>query len=227
MTLLAPELIVSNYRKLREDILQAAKACGREGCDIKLVIASKNQPIEHLLPLLDAGHKFFGENRVQDAQVKWPELKERYPDIELHLIGPLQTNKVQAAIALFDVIESLDREKLARRLAQEYAKVRRRPKLFIQVNTGDEEQKAGVAPQAARDLIVLCRDELNLAIEGLMCIPPQDEEASMHFALLHSLARQNHLKNISMGMSGDFATAIALGATHVRIGSAIFGPREN
>ncbi len=121
MTLLAPELIVSNYRKLREDILQAAKACGREGCDIKLVIASKNQPIEHLLPLLDAGHKFFGENRVQDAQVKWPELKERYPDIELHLIGPLQTNKVQAAIALFDVIESLDREKLARRLAQEYA----------------------------------------------------------------------------------------------------------
>lgn len=227
MTLLPPELILSNYRKLCSDISQAASASGRRSEDIKLVIASKNQPLEHLLPLLDAGHIFFGENRVQDAQAKWPELKKRYPDTELHLIGPLQTNKVQAAIALFDVIESLDREKLGTLLAQEYAKSSRQPRLFIQVNTGEEAQKAGVIPKAAKDLITLCRDELNLPIEGLMCIPPQDEEASMHFALLQKLARQNHLEKVSMGMSGDFAAAIALGATHVRIGSAIFGPREN
>ena len=167
----------------------------------------------------------FGENRVQEAQGKWPELKARYPDIELHLIGPLQSNKAADAVALFDAIETIDRPKIAKAIAKEMKRQGKTPKLFIQVNTGEEEQKAGVLPAETDTFVTYCRDELGLKIAGLMCIPPFDEEPSLHFALLGKIAKRNELPGLSMGMSGDFETAIALGATHVRVGSAIFGAR--
>jgi pyridoxal phosphate enzyme (YggS family) len=191
-----------------------------------LVAVTKTQDENRIRAACQAGHRVFGENRVQEAAGKWPALKRDYPDTELHLIGPLQTNKVREAVALFDVLETLDRPKLAHALQAEMARGGRAPLLFIQVNTGDEPQKAGVAPQDAPGFIALCRDELALPVEGLMCIPPLEEAPAPHFALLAKLARAHGLPLLSMGMSGDFETAIKFGATHVRVGTAIFGERR-
>jgi PLP dependent protein len=203
----------------------AAAAAGRSAGEIRLVAVSKTKPPSQIAPVLAAGHRLFGENRVQEAAGKWPALREKFPDIELHLIGALQTNKVPEAVALFDVVESLDREKLARALAGEMAKRGRRPACFIQVNTGEEPQKAGIPPRQADSFIALCRGALDLPVVGLMCIPPAEEAPALHFALLREIARRNGLEALSMGMSGDFETAIRYGATHVRVGTAIFGER--
>jgi pyridoxal phosphate enzyme (YggS family) len=191
-----------------------------------LVAVTKTMDENRIRPTLQAGHRMFGENRVQEAAAKWPALKQDYPDAELHLIGPLQTNKVREAVALFDAIETLDRPKLAHALKAEIERGGRSPVLFIQVNTGEEPQKAGVAPQDTAGFIALCRDELKLAVRGLMCIPPLDEAPAPHFALLQKLARAHGLPLLSMGMSGDFESAIKFGATHVRVGTAIFGERS-
>ena len=196
--------------------------------DVTLVAVSKMFSAEQIRPALEARQRVFGENRVQEAKEKWPDLREEFEKLELHLIGPLQTNKVVDAIALFDVIETLDREKLAHAFAKERKKREESdvfPRLLIQINTGAEPQKAGVLPEDADAFIRLCQDDLNLPVEGLMCIPPVDEEPSLHFFLLEKIARRNGLKVLSMGMSADFETAIEFGATHVRVGSAIFGPR--
>lgn len=191
----------------------------------QLVAVTKTFDAEHILPVIEAGHRVFGENRVQEAQGKWPKLKEQYPGIELHLIGPLQSNKAADAVELFDVIETVDREKIARALKAEMDKQGRRPRLYVQVNTGLEPQKAGIAPDETKSFVELCRGELGLAIEGLMCIPPVDQNPGPHFALLAKLASECGLEKLSMGMSGDFETAIGFGATSVRVGSAIFGSR--
>ncbi len=192
---------------------------------VRLIAVSKTHGPEKLRPLLEAGQRLFGENRVQEAKAKWPALKADYPDVELHLIGPLQSNKTREALELFDVIHSLDRPKLAHALAAEMQKAGRCPKLFIQVNTGEEPQKAGIAPAEAPGFITLCREELQLPVIGLMCIPPADENPAPHFALLAKLARTHGLKELSMGMSADFETAIRFGASYVRVGSALFGAR--
>jgi pyridoxal phosphate enzyme (YggS family) len=192
---------------------------------VHLVCVSKTYGADAIEPVLAAGQRVFGENRVQEARDKWPALRERYPDIELHLIGPLQTNKVREALALFDVIETVDRPSLAEALAKEIARQGHAPRLLVQVNTGEEEQKAGVAPGEADAFIAACRERHGLAIEGLMCIPPADQPPSPHFALLAKIAARNGLATLSMGMSADYEQAIMLGATHVRIGSAIFGAR--
>ncbi len=205
--------------------VRARIAAAGDGRPVTLVAVGKLQPPEALVAVLAAGQRVFAENRVQEAQRKWPALRLAYPDLELHLIGPLQTNKVADALALFDVIETVDREKLARALAAGMAPGRR-PACYVQVNTGEEPQKAGVAPADADDFIALCRDELGLPVVGLMCIPPLDEEPAPHFALLAEIARRNRLSILSMGMSADFETAIRLGATHVRVGTAIFGERK-
>jgi pyridoxal phosphate enzyme (YggS family) len=226
MTEAIPSSIAARLSEIRSRIAAAAQVAQRRAEDVHLVAVAKTHGAEACLEALAAGQRLFGENRVQEAQGKWPALRARCPDLELHLIGPLQTNKVSDAIALFDVIETLDREKLARALAAERDKGRRLPRLYIQVNTGEEAQKAGVAPNQASAFIALCRDELGLPVEGLMCIPPMDEEPAPHFALLAQLARQQGLKAISMGMSGDFEIAIRFGATHVRVGTAIFGERS-
>jgi pyridoxal phosphate enzyme (YggS family) len=191
-----------------------------------LVAVTKTVDENRIRPTLQARHRVFGENRVQEAAAKWPALKQDYPDVELHLIGPLQTNKVREALALFDAIETLDRPKLAHALKAELERSGRSPLLFIQVNTGEEPQKAGVAPQDTAGFVGLCRDELNLPVRGLMCIPPLDEAPAPHFALLQKLARAHGLPLLSMGMSGDFESAIKFGATHVRVGTAIFGERS-
>ncbi len=190
-----------------------------------LIAVSKTHTADAIRPVLDAGQRVFGENRVQEAFSKWPSLKGEYPDIELHLIGPLQSNKTREAVELFDAIHSLDRPKLAQALAAEIARSGKSPTLFIQVNTGEEPQKAGVAPLDAPGFISLCRDELKLPVRGLMCIPPAHENPALHFALLQKLAREHALPFLSMGMSEDFESAIKFGATHVRVGSAIFGAR--
>jgi hypothetical protein len=178
-----------------------------------------------MLPALNAGQRAFGENRVQEAEEKWPGLRSRFPDLRLHLIGPLQSNKVRKAVDVFDVIETVDRPKLARALANVMAETGRRPDCFIQVNTGAEDQKAGVLPQDADAFIAQCRDDFTLPVTGLMCIPPVDEEPSLHFQLLAEIAKRNGLAQLSMGMSADYEIAVAFGATHVRVGSAIFGTR--
>lgn len=215
----------ANLAQIREDLNAAAAEAGRSGDRIAIVAVSKRHGPERIVPLLEAGHRVFGENRVQEAAAKWPPLKERFAGVELHLVGPLQTNKAKEAAALFDVIETLDRPKLARALAEEFARQGRPLRLFVQVNTGEEEQKAGVAPGEADAFIAACRDEYGLAVEGLMCIPPADEAPAPHFALLAKIAARNGLQSLSMGMSGDFRIAAQLGATHVRIGEAIFGER--
>jgi PLP dependent protein len=212
--------------EIKERIAIAAKDSGRAPGSVTLVCVTKTFGPEAILPVLDAGERHFGENKVQEAQGKWPELKRLHPDIELHLIGPLQTNKAREAVEFFDVIESLDRPKLAAALAKEIARSGRNPKLYVQVNTGAEPQKAGILPKEADAFIASCREDHGLDIAGLMCIPPVDEQASPHFALLHEIARRNEIATLSMGMSSDFELAIQLGATHVRIGSAIFGPRD-
>jgi hypothetical protein len=190
-----------------------------------LVAVSKGHDESRIRPVLEAGQRVFGESRVQEAKAKWPALRQDYPDVVLHLIGPLQSNKVREAVALFDVIETLDRPKLAAALAAEFARAGREPPLFIQVNTGEEPQKAGVRPLEADAFIAHCRDELGLPVRGLMCIPPAEEPPAPHFALLQKLAREHALPLLSMGMSDDFESAIKFGATHVRVGTAIFGPR--
>ncbi|MDQ0511183.1 YggS family pyridoxal phosphate-dependent enzyme [Ancylobacter amanitiformis] len=213
--------------QVRGRIAQACRDAGRAEATVQLIAVSKTFDAEHILPVLAAGQRLFGENRVQEAKAKWPSLKARHPDVELHLIGPLQSNKVREALALFDVIHTLDRPSLAEALSREIARLEGRPapRLLVQVNTGEEPQKAGIAPDAADAFLRACRDEHGLTIDGLMCIPPADEPAAAHFALLGRIAARNGLKTLSMGMSGDFETAIALGATHVRVGSAIFGGR--
>lgn len=191
-----------------------------------LIAVTKTHDSDAIRPVLDAGHRVFGENRVQEAMGKWRALREAYGGIELHLIGPLQSNKTREAVETFDAIHALDRPKLAHALKAEIERSGRSPTLFIQVNTGEEPQKAGVAPQDAAAFIALCRDELELPVKGLMCIPPNGENPALHFALLQKIARENGLPLLSMGMSGDFETAIKFGATHVRVGSAIFGERS-
>jgi pyridoxal phosphate enzyme (YggS family) len=217
--------IPERLRQVKEEIVLAAEATGRKPSTVELVAVTKTMPAAAVEDAIEAGQRLFGENRVQEAQAKWPALKALHSDLELHLIGPLQTNKVKEAVALFDVIETLDRPKLARALAEEMKRTGMRPRLFVQVNTGEEPQKAGIAPEEAADFVALCRDTFGLAIDGLMCIPPFDEEPSMHFALLAKLAKEIGLDELSMGMSGDFEKAIAFGATYVRVGTAIFGKR--
>jgi pyridoxal phosphate enzyme (YggS family) len=203
-------------------IAAAARAAGRDPASVTLTAVSKQQPWEAVAPVLAAGQRVFGENRVQEAAERWADRRE---GLELRLIGPLQTNKAREAVDFFDVIESLDRPKLARVLAEEIQRAGQAPRLYIQVNTGEEPQKAGVAPGETDAFVAECRQDFGLQVEGLMCVPPQDEPPAMHFALLAKIARRNGLDRLSMGMSGDFEAAIAFGATSVRVGSALFGVR--
>ena len=214
-----------NLAAIKAEIDRGLKEACRPTGSVRVVAVSKLQGAERILPLLSAGHRVFGENRVQEAMAKWPPLRAEFPDIELRLIGPLQTNKAKEAVAFFDVIESLDRPKLAAALAAEMEKQGRRPRLFIQVNTGEEAQKAGVAPLGVDEFLNHCRDGLGLEIEGLMCIPPAEDDPAPHFALLAKIAGRLGLSGLSMGMSGDYLTAAQLGASHVRIGTGIFGAR--
>ena len=216
---------VERLSEVRQAIAAAAERDGRAAEAVTLVAVSKTFDAEAIRPVLDAGQRVFGENRVQEAQGKWPGLREDFPDVDLHLIGPLQTNKVKEAVALFDTIETVDRERLAAALSKEAAAGTRLPRLFVQVNTGEEEQKAGIPPHEADAFLAKCRDDYGLAIEGLMCIPPVDEPPAPHFALLAKIAARNQVPVLSMGMSGDYEIAIGQGATHVRVGSAIFGDR--
>lgn len=209
---------------IRARVAAAEASAGRAPGAAVLVAISKVQPDARVEAVLEAGHRVFGENKVQEAAGKWPGFKARYAGVELHLVGPLQTNKTKQAMELFDVIQSVDREKLVRKIAQQAEALGHCPDLFLQVNTGEEPQKAGALPAEVDGLIALCRD-LGLPLVGLMCIPPADEEASLHFALLAKIAARNGLSGLSMGMSADFEKAIALGATHIRVGSAIFGAR--
>ena len=211
--------------QVRRRISDAAKASGRPESDITLIAVSKTFGPEHIKPILDAGQEVFGENRVQEAKSKWPALTASYPQSKLHLIGPLQSNKAAEAVSLFDVIHTVDRPKLATVLAAEMKKQNRFLELFIQVNTGEESQKGGVAPGEADAFIRFCTGDLALPVTGLMCLPPIDEEPAMHFALLAKIARRNNFFRLSMGMSTDLEKAIEFGATHVRVGSAIFGER--
>jgi len=206
-------------------IAEAARSAGRDPAAITLVAVSKTHGADRVRELLVVGQRVFGENRVQEAQEKFPALKAEYPDLELHLIGPLQTNKARDAVALFDVIQSVDRDRLASSLAKEMEKAGRHPACFIQVNTGEEPQKAGVLPADVDAFVATCRDTYKLTVVGLMCIPPVDEEPALHFALLTKMAARNGLAQVSMGMSADYETAVKLGATHVRVGSALFGAR--
>ena len=217
--------IAENLAAVRERIAAAASAAGRQAADVTLVAVSKTHAPERIAAAIAAGQSVFGENRVQEALGKYPALKQTHPDLVLHLIGPLQTNKAREAVQHFDVIETLDRPKLARALVKEMDKLDRRPVCYIQVNTGEEPQKAGSAPEETDAFVALCRDELGLPVEGLMCIPPLGEEPALHFALLREIAKRNDLAGLSMGMSGDYETAIRFGATHVRVGTAIFGAR--
>ncbi|QBR71351.1 YggS family pyridoxal phosphate-dependent enzyme [Beijerinckiaceae bacterium] len=219
------ETAVGRLAAVRARIACAARDSGRNPQDVALVCVSKTFAAEEIKPVIEAGQRIFGENRVQEALEKWPALKAAHPDIELHLIGPLQSNKARDAVQFFDVIETLDREKIAKTLADEIQKCGRHPRLFVQVNTGAEPQKAGILPQQADRFIANCRENFGLEISGLMCIPPVDDQASPHFALLNQIAACNGIKALSMGMSSDFELAIQLGATYVRVGSAIFGAR--
>ncbi len=210
---------------VRRRIHEAALAAGRDPAGITLIAVSKTFSAAKIEPVISAGQRVFGENRVQEARGKWPELKRKAPDLELHLIGPLQSNKAGEAVALFDAIHTIDRPKIAEAIATEIARQGRRPRFFIQVNVGREPQKSGINPEETDDFIAHCRDRIGLAIAGLMCIPPLHEAPRRHFELLREIARRNGLSGLSMGMSGDFEEAISCGATHVRVGSAIFGDR--
>lgn len=216
---------VNNLREVERRIRQAEKEAGRPSGSVTLVAVTKTFGPEVIRPVLEAGHRIFGENRVQEAAAKWPALKQAFPDTELHLIGPLQSNKAKQAVALFDVIETVDRDKIAIELAKEIGKQGRHLRLYVQVNTGAEPQKAGIDPREAVAFVARCREVHGLAIVGLMCIPPIDENPGPHFALLEKLSREAGVPALSMGMSGDYETAIAFGATSVRVGSAIFGSR--
>lgn len=218
--------IAENLASVRQRIDEAARGAGRDPAGVTLVAVAKTMPAAAVVAACAAGQRVFGENRVQEAQAKYPPLRGDCPDLELHLIGPLQSNKAADAVALFDVIQTVDRPKLARVLAQEMARQGRRLRCLVQVNTGEEPQKAGIPPQEVDAFLALCRDEIGLPVEGLMCIPPVDEEPALHFALLAGIAARNGLAILSMGMSADFETGVAFGATHVRVGSAIFGSRS-
>lgn len=217
--------VVQRLRQVRRRIAEAEQEALRETGDVILVAVSKTFSADEIRPVIEAGQRVFGENRVQEAISKWPALKSEFPDLELHLIGPLQSNKAKEAVALFDVIETVDREKIAAALAAEMKKQNRAPKLYVQVNTGSEPQKAGIEPREAVAFVARCRDAHGLAIEGLMCIPPADENPGPHFALLERLAQEAGVERLSMGMSGDYELAVRFGATSVRVGSAIFGSR--
>lgn len=210
---------------VRAEIVRACRDAGRNPAEVTLIAVSKTFGADAIEPAIEAGQRVFGENRVQEAKAKWPPLLEKHKGLELHLIGPLQSNKAKEAVALFAAIHSLDRPSLCEALAKEIAKQKRQPVLFVEINTGAEAQKAGVLPQDADAFLAACRDKYRLTIAGLMCIPPLQEAAGPHFALTAKIARRNGLKLLSMGMSADFAAAIQLGATHVRVGSAIFGER--
>ena len=210
---------------MRARITRAARDSGREPQDVTLVCVSKTFGPQDITPVIEAGERVFGENRVREAMEKWPLLKADHPGLELHLIGPLQSNKAHDAVTFFDVIETVDRDKIAKALASEIQKTSRHPRLYVQVNTGAEPQKAGILPQEADAFIASCRNNFGLEISGLMCIPPIDDQVSPHFALLSLIAARNEIAALSMGISADFELAIRLGATHVRIGSAIFGER--
>ena len=219
------DVVESPLTKVRAEIASACRDAKRDPASVTLVAISKTFGAEVIEPVIAAGQRVFGENRVQEAKAKWPALKERHPGIELHLVGSLQSNKAKEAVALFDAIHSVDRSSLAEALAKEIGKQGRAPTLFVEVNTGAEPQKAGVLPEAADAFLKACRDEYGLAIAGLMCIPPADEPPAPHFALTAKIAQRNGLRLLSMGMSADFPIAVAFGATHVRVGTAIFGAR--
>jgi pyridoxal phosphate enzyme (YggS family) len=216
----------SRLAGVRDEIAQACRTAGRDPATVKLVAVSKTFDAGAIEPVIAAGQRVFGENRVQEAKAKWPALLARHPGLELHLIGPLQSNKAKDAVALFDAIHSVDRPSLCAALAKEIERQGRRPLLFVEVNTGGEAQKAGVLPEAADGFLKACRDAYGLAIAGLMCIPPHDEPPAPHFALTAKIARRNEMNLLSMGMSADFETAIEFGATHIRVGNAIFGERS-
>jgi hypothetical protein len=217
--------IAAHLDEVRARIGKAARVDGRSAADVTLIAVSKTHPAETVEAALRAGHRHFGENRVQEAQDKWPALKEKYPDVVLHLIGGLQTNKVKDALELFDVIHTVDRPRLAAAIARHGDEMGIRPPCFLQVNTGEEPQKGGCGPLEVDEFVAHCRGEAGLDVAGLMCIPPVDDEAAAHFALLRKFARRNGLAGLSMGMSGDYELAVEMGATHVRVGSAIFGAR--
>jgi pyridoxal phosphate enzyme (YggS family) len=221
----ATKILESPLLKVRDQIAGACAAARRDPASVTLVAISKTFGAEAIEPVIAAGQRIFGENRVQEARAKWPALCERHPGLELHLVGSLQSNKAKEAVALFDAIHSVDRASLAAALAKEIARQGRKPTLFVEVNTGAEAQKSGVHPQQTDAFIASCRDRYGLEIAGLMCIPPADEPPAPHFALTAKIARRNGLALLSMGMSADFTTAIEFGATHVRVGTAIFGPR--
>jgi pyridoxal phosphate enzyme (YggS family) len=210
---------------VEQEIARACKEARRDRASVMLIAVSKTFDADAIAPLIEAGQRVFGENRVQEAKAKWPGLMSAYPGIALHLIGPLQSNKAKEAVALFDAVHSVDRPSICEALAKEIDSQKRQPQLFVQINTGEEPQKAGVAPAEADAFIANCREKYGLSISGLMCIPPVNEAPAPHFALTAKIAARNGLKNLSMGMSADFAIAIQFGATHVRIGSAIFGAR--
>ena len=218
-------VIRDNLATVSDASAAAERTAGRAAGSVTLVAISKSHPQDSARAALDAGQRVFGENRAQEAMAKWPALREAYPEHELHMVGPLQTNKARDAVALFDVVETVDRPRLARALAREMDRSGRRPDCFIEINTGEEPQKAGVLPQGADAFIAACRGEYGLPVVGLMCIPPLDEAPAMHFALLAEIARRNGLDGLSMGMSADYEIAVRLGATHVRVGTAIFGVR--
>ena len=217
--------VAANLAEVQARIAAAAAAAGRPPDAVTLIAVAKSQPEARIEEALAAGQRVFGENYVQEAQGRWPGLRERWPGVELHLIGGLQSNKAAAAVALFDVIQTLDRPKLAREIAKEMARQGRAPRLLLQVNTGEEPQKSGVTPPELDGFVALCRNELGLRSEGLMAIPPEDEDVALHAALLAKLAARNGLPLVSIGMSGDYEAAIRFGATHVRVGTAIFGAR--
>jgi len=216
----------SGLPRVRREISDACAAAGRDPASLTLIAVSKTFGADAIAPVIAAGQRVFGENRVQEAKAKWPPMRAAHPGIALHLIGPLQSNKAKEAVALFDAIHSVDRPSIAEALAKEIAKQNRHPTLFVEVNTGEEPQKAGVLPHEADAFIKTCRETHGLTIAGLMCIPPFEEAPAPHFALAAKIAARNGLSLLSMGMSADFAAAIAFGATHVRVGTAIFGGRQ-
>lgn len=226
MTNPAPRSPAAALAAIKERIAEAARGVGRDPAAARLIAVSKTFGPADIEPVLAAGQRVFGENRVQEAKAKWPELRSRHAGVELHLIGPLQSNKTREAVELFDAIHTIDRPKIAKAIAEEQERQGKRLKLFIEVNTGKEPQKAGIMPRDAAAFVAHCRDELKLDIAGLMCIPPLEEEPAVHFAFLAKLARELNLRELSMGMSADFETAVELGATYVRVGSAIFGVRH-
>jgi PLP dependent protein len=221
------ETVEQRLVDVKSTIVKTLQDSGRHEEAVNLVAVSKTHGPDAITAALKAGQKIFGENRVQEAEAKWPDLKQSHPEAQLHLIGPLQRNKAALAVNLFDVIETIDRPKLATSLARHMDEIGRRPDCFIQVNTGEEPQKAGILPKDADNFITQCQTELNLPIIGLMCIPPVDEEPALHFGLLREIAERNGLAELSMGMSADFKTAIQFGASYVRVGTAIFGPRSD